>query len=799
MSIVESIFTGCNRNLGIFDYNEEQKIIAYGSSNTVSISSPIFNDKGYDINTQVQETLNHHSTEIATVKWLQKSNILISGCQDGIINLWKCQNNKFKLLQGLKPTVHSISTVGLVKNDNKCLDFIVGDSKGFLYYYAFDIEQHKFVELSKFELPYGYYAMSINLIKVSENEMFIATGGSKPIFNVLTFDKTLKEFQLQSSIPGHDDWVRSIDSKEITSETKEIDGVSFESKRFIIATSSLDRIIRLWKLTIEDASTPVFVETNKLKLLTSKEFKFETQTKRFVLSLDAILMGHDDWVSDISWKSTKEAVQEYNQLQLLSSSADSSIMIWQPDSISGVWFPEIRLGEIAIKGASTATGSSGGFYCSRWIFDESTGTEIIMSNGKTGSFRCWVKQNEEESIFDRKTCFTGPIRPISDITWSKSGDYILATSLDQSTRLYAKFGASGKWFEFGRPQIHGYDMIAVKSISDTRFVSGGDEKVIRVFDMPKNIANMLHRVGGLSNFDESNLPEFASLPVLGLSNKASLEEGEEEEIINNDIINNLNEPPVEDILQRHTLWPEIEKLYGHGFEITTLDVSNDGKIISSACRSNVSNHAVIRNFSTETWLECKNTLAGHDLTITRLRYSLKDEVNKDEYLLAVSRDRKFSLWLRNKDDSENFKLINIKEKAHSRIIWDCAWVNFKEHVSFVTVSRDKEVRLWKLDANSGEVECKSSIKFEQAAVTAIDSVKIDNEGNFKLVIGLDNGDVYIYLVNICNFEFEEIEKLDESKLPGSGISRISISSKDIDGRNIIAIGSKDNSLRVLNI
>lgn len=51
-------------------------------------------------------------------------------------------------------------------------------------------------------------------------------------------------------------------------------------------------------------------------------------------------------------------------------------------------------------------------------------------------------------------------------------------------------------------------------------------------------------------------------------------------------------PPVEEYLQRYTLFPELEKLYGHGYEISCCATSPDGKLIASACRSNNAKHAV---------------------------------------------------------------------------------------------------------------------------------------------------------------------------------------------------------------
>ena len=41
-----------------------------------------------------------------------------------------------------------------------------------------------------------------------------------------------------------------------------------------------------------------------------------------------------------------------------------------------------------------------------------------------------------------------------------------------------------------------------------------------------------------------------------------------------EIIEDLAEPPVEDVLIIKTLWPEQQKLYGHAFEIFCVATSN---------------------------------------------------------------------------------------------------------------------------------------------------------------------------------------------------------------------------------
>ena len=44
------------------------------------------------------------------------------------------------------------------------------------------------------------------------------------------------------------------------------------------------------------------------------------------------------------------------------------------------------------------------------------------------------------------------------------------------------------------------------------------------------------------------------------------------------------EPPVEAHLLQNTLWPETQKLYGHGYEIYCAAASPDGRYVASACK-----------------------------------------------------------------------------------------------------------------------------------------------------------------------------------------------------------------------
>jgi len=816
---VDAIFSGCNCQLQVFDYNSQTHKIAYGAGNNVAITTSF--TKSLDVH--VLQTLKSHTTIVTVVRWLPKHQLLVSGAEDGVINIWKyAKDGTFSIQQKLQSEEDrsSITCVDFPAGNEEILT--VGRASGAVEMWTMNEDNNEEFDLfGRFVINSEFYPLAVSAIEVKPKQMVLFVGGTKPSLYVYSLDlKDPESISCAAKLEGHEDWIRALAVKQI------------DEDEYAIASGSQDRWIRLWKLRLNDRIDSE-QDKSELRLLSNKLYKFTVNSAiNCAVNFDTIIMGHDDWISSLCWHPT--------EMRLLSASADSSIMIWEPDPISGVWISKVRLGEMAIKGASTATGSSGGFWCSRWIIDKAEKRELILANGKTGSFRCWYRESENDntetgptsSIYLQNASITGPTEKVTDVEWSKSGEYLLATSLDQTTRLYAQWTKSTQendksltlttenapWHEFSRPQIHGYDMICIKPITETRFTSAGDEKVIRVFDEPKSVADLL---GGLTNVTgpakNQSMPESASLPVLGLSNKADLEDIEEEIEKEADrpesgdelrslsdslqdkqkptnMLAGLQGPPLEDHLQRYTLWPEREKLYGHGFEITTLDVSPDGKLIASACRSNSEKHAAIRLFSTETWQQLDQTLAGHELTITRLRWS-----PTGAYLLSVSRDRMFSLWRRDGDD--HFERLALQPKAHTRIIWDCCWVPHSiNSCMFVTGARDRKIKVWKLE-NGDKTEVRNvctSNRFS-SPVTALDAYS-DSVGKYGIVaVGLDDGLVYLYSVD-GDGNIKQLLEVNPAKTPDGPITRLSFRPpRAADaGRLYLAVGGTDHSVRILS-
>jgi len=111
------------------------------------------------------------------------------------------------------------------------------------------------------------------------------------------------------------------------------------------------------------------------------------------------------------------------------------------------------------------------------------------------------------------------------------------------------------------------------------------------------------------------------VPSLGLSNKAvykvetdqeSSGKGKDEYPDNYFVPITLETPPQEETLMQNTLWPELQKLYGHGYEIFALAATADGSVLASTCKASNAEHAQIILW----WVEgCKwkNMLRKQDL------------------------------------------------------------------------------------------------------------------------------------------------------------------------------------------
>ncbi len=643
--------------------------------------------------------LSDHTSSINTIGVNDGSPVFVSGSADASIKIWKLQTSEaddieVKLLQSITP-------------------------------------KPKLIPL----------AIALSHLGKPESSI-LAVAGTKNVVQIYVAGNVVQGsyFSLQATLSGHEGWIRSL---SFTKERRD------EGGDLLLASASQDKYIRLWRIHQGEELPAANAFSNEPglgrfgKSLSNKAHRLSVDSIAYTVTFEALLLGHEDWIYSATWRSTE------SHPQLLSASADNSLAIWEREAQSGVWVCITRLGELsAQKGATTATGSTGGFWTGLWSPDGTT----VLCLGRTGSWRLWT-YNAAQGRWRQGIAASGHVKTVTALAWAEDGNYLLSASADQTTRLHARWGRElgTSWHEFARPQIHGYDLNCIAALGTSQFVSGADEKLLRVFDEPKAVADMLEALCGIPHPDSRSMPDAANIPVLGLSNKAiqltvegSAPDAGKDEGRMMDSPPNIDgpalshsDPPVEDYLSRQTLWPESEKLYGHGYEISALECSNDHALIATACRASSSDHAVIRLYETQSWREIKPALTAHSLTVTRLAFS-----DDDKYLLSVGRDRQWAIFERDEGSKTTYNLWKSNPKGHSRMILDAGWAPIGAGgLTFATAGRDKVVKVW--SAVGEDVVCKVAIPTLHAA-TAVDFLPRLIERLLYLAVGTEAGVVSIY-------------------------------------------------------
>ena len=245
-------------------------------------------------------------------------------------------------------------------------------------------------------------------------------------------------------------------------------------------------------------------------------------------------------------------------------------------------------------------------------------------------------------------------------------------------------------------------------------------------------------------------------------------------------------PPDEDFLSNNTLWPEEAKMYGHGNEIYTIDISHDGKFLASGQKAQEVKNAKLYLWNVET-KKLIGKLDGSTLTIVQICFS-----PNDNYLLTVSRDRSWNLYIK-KDNS--YELYQNLKNAHKRIIWCCSWSYDEKY--FITGSRDKFISIWAPDEKN---KFKKYATLEnKTPVTAIEFInKSFQEGNvYIFIVGFEDGKINIGKFSVKDKKIEIIYELNEFLVHCAKVNKIrSFCNKE--NKCYFATCSEDYSVRIFS-
>ncbi|KAJ6661409.1 hypothetical protein lerEdw1_015038 [Lerista edwardsae] len=500
------------------------------------------------------------------------------------------------------------------------------------------------------------------------------------------------EFQKTLLLHGHEDWIRGV-------EWAVCDGDLF------LASCAQDCLIRIWKMHTTSSALVEGQGDNTIRL---KENVFSVKNysgsdSSFAVTLDSVLAGHENWVYAVHWQPSVFTDGRVGQpMRLLSASMDKTVILWAPDDESGVWLEQRE-----------------------WV------PEVVISGHFSG---------------------------VQDVKWDPAGEFIITVGSDQTTRIFAPWKRENEtemsWHEMARPQIHGYDMQCLAMIGRFQFVSGADEKVLRVFTAPRNFMDNFSSISGISleklySGQMIDLPEGATVPALGLSNKAVFQAHLQVPCAD---LYTTRDPSI----RTQPVGCIVASQYGHGYEIFCVACNNAKTVIASACKASKKEHAAIILWSTTTWKQLQ-TLPFHNLTVTQIVFS-----PNDRFLLAVSRDRKWSLWkCKNSNPKERapafslFACADQNTAVHSRIIWSCDWTPDSKY--FITGSRDKKIAVWgdccsaveDQGNDPGVIQLRSSILDVGDSVTALGASHIlAPDGSYTIAVGTEYGKILVYKWNI---------------------------------------------------
>lgn len=814
---VERVFigAGCNRVFNNVSWGACD-LVAFGTQNAVSIFCPK--------TAQILTTLPGHKAAVNCTHWLPSNkfpleakrleqHFLLSGDADGVIILWEFSvpDRKWRYILQV-PQIHKkgVTCISGIMLSQMDAIFASTSSDGAVNVWEVILPSSVGGDCivscleSLFVGSKPMVALSLAKLPGNTGHIVLAMGGLDNKVHLYSGERTGK-FVHACDLKGHTDWIRSLDFS--------LPICTGGGNSLLLVSSSQDKGIRIWKMALrtslpnsngayrkEEISLASYIEGPVLIAGSSS----------YQISLESLLIGHEDWVYSVEWQppstDSAEGIACYQPQSILSASMDKTMMIWQPERTTGIWMNVVTVGELSHCAL--------GFYGGHW----SPNGDSILAHGYGGSFHLWKNVGVNFENWQPQKVPSGHFAPVTDIAWARSGEYLLSVSNDQTTRIFAPWqnevhlrdGES--WHEIARPQVHGHDINCVTIVQgkgNHRFVSGADEKVARVFEATLSFLKTLNH----ATSQQSSAEDFqmdvqilgANMSALGLSQKpiylqAATEIAEKTandglETIPDAVPVVLTEPPVEEQLAWHTLWPESHKLYGHGNELFSLCCDREGKLVASSCKAQSATVAEIWLWQVGSW-KAVGRLQSHSLTVTQMEFS-----HDDKFLLAVSRDRQFSIFsIERKGTEEISHQLVARLEAHKRIIWSCSWNPFGHE--FATGSRDKTVKIWSIEKGNS-VKLLITLPIFKSSVMAVSWVGLDRQtNNGLLAVGMENGLIELWSISVPDVSAGLFRRLDPFVCHVSAVNRLAWRSaeKSEDCRSMqLASCGADHSVRVFDV
>lgn len=225
---------------------------------------------------------------------------------------------------------------------------------------------------------------------------------------------SILQFVHACELKGHTDWIRSLDFSLPVYKNGETS--------ILLVSSSQDKGIRIWKMALQKS----LANNRKEEISLASYIKgpiFSADSSSYQISLESLLIGHEDWVYSVEWQPPESSsivgTECYQPLSILSASMDKTMMIWQPEKTTGIWMNMVTVGELSHCAL--------GFYGGHW----SPSGHSLLAHGYGGSFHLWKNVGTDFDDWKPQKVPSGHFAVVSDISWSRQGDYLLSVSHDQ--------------------------------------------------------------------------------------------------------------------------------------------------------------------------------------------------------------------------------------------------------------------------------------------------------------------------------------------------------------------------------
>lgn len=411
---VSNVYTSvaCNRTPDSADWGSNGQII-FAACNAIALFDP-----QYYRSSKIIRTFVEHTAKVNTVKWISDTEFL-SGGYDKLCILWNITDPLKPKIWKLTGHEDGVTVVDAIRINGKWL-IVTTSLDSTIRFWSLSSETNNYEVFDTISLNTGFcFALKLALLPNAGNKVLLAYSTDLNTIN-LVCDQMVngkRKFIKVDTLTGHENWVRGIDITTVNDTD------------LLIASSSQDTFIRLWRISARATIEPIQIDKAKV-FMANDDIQIEEnifivkndsgKSFSYAVSLESVLLGHDGWVYGVNWS------RSGNQLQLLSSSIDKTLIIWAIQDETGVWTEKVRVGEVG--------GNSLGFYGGKFSPD----TKSIMGHGYQGSFHIW-HESDNSGVWLPNVVIGGHFAEVRDMCWNPNGEYLLTVSADQTTRCHAEW------------------------------------------------------------------------------------------------------------------------------------------------------------------------------------------------------------------------------------------------------------------------------------------------------------------------------------------------------------------------